>query len=701
MKKASLLASAAIVTAALSAVPVFAQGGPFADVPTDHWAYSAVDKLQKAGCVIGYPDGTFGGKRAMTRYEFAVALARCLDKPSAGGGTIGDDSKYVKYPDLDAYAKKSDLSGFATPADVDALRKLIKEFQPELVTLGVDLDAIKKRLDGLDARVKTLEEEAKRIKITGQVSVYSQSNELKQRSTRQPISNGRNKEFDLNPGKTSSFIDYNGYAVGQGPGHDTGFLGDTYVTHDLDLNVAGRIGEKASAEATINVGNYLNYLGSINQTVGSRNNREAFGAFPGQRVSLDEDITLYKAVVNANLGPVAITVGRNPFQLTPYTLKSQDVDLYHDNDKTDLGNIPLDGITGTLKIGSVNLTGFADKADPIKYVSNLDNQFANQRAAGTTRYGVYAGARAGAYGSPFQGGGSNGIAPNGNIYATGNRPVGNRITPGTNGAMYVEQLAGGRATVKLIKSLSIGGTYISMGGTSIPGNNTFQDSLSRVDVYGGDASLKIGSVTLMGEYSKSDTFGQEKSGGSDKKMISKDNQAFDGSGKVSIGVLDLVGGYREIGPYFAAPGSWGAASTLVNPVDIKGAYANGTLRLGKTFSVFGNYQDYKGTGKAVNNGGLSKDDKITNIGGGASVTLGGAHMIKVSYDQTEYKVLGINGGRVKPKESYTDITYGYNLSGNASLKLGYEIVKWDDKNSGFDSINGDGNIIYTQFGLKF
>ena len=54
-----------------------AASGPFADVPADHWAYQSVDTLQKAGIVIGYPDGTYGGKRAMTRYEFAVAIAAC------------------------------------------------------------------------------------------------------------------------------------------------------------------------------------------------------------------------------------------------------------------------------------------------------------------------------------------------------------------------------------------------------------------------------------------------------------------------------------------------------------------------------------------------------------------------------------------------------------------------------------------------
>jgi len=75
MKKLALLAGALAIMA--FARPALAQG-PFADVPTDHWAYDAVNELASRGIVNGYPDGTFGGKRALTRYEFAVAIQRML-----------------------------------------------------------------------------------------------------------------------------------------------------------------------------------------------------------------------------------------------------------------------------------------------------------------------------------------------------------------------------------------------------------------------------------------------------------------------------------------------------------------------------------------------------------------------------------------------------------------------------------------------
>ena len=90
----------------------------FSDVyPTD-WAYQALSNLVETyGCVAGYPNGTFRGNRAMTRYEAAALLSACLD--SVTGMT-------------------------------DELKRLIREFETELAI-------IKGRVDGLEARVGELE----------------------------------------------------------------------------------------------------------------------------------------------------------------------------------------------------------------------------------------------------------------------------------------------------------------------------------------------------------------------------------------------------------------------------------------------------------------------------------------------------------------------------------------------------------------
>ncbi len=72
----SRIALLAMALSAMIARP--SNAGVFADVPFDHWAYPAVEALAQAGVLEGYPNGTFGGKIPMTRYEFAVAIERAF-----------------------------------------------------------------------------------------------------------------------------------------------------------------------------------------------------------------------------------------------------------------------------------------------------------------------------------------------------------------------------------------------------------------------------------------------------------------------------------------------------------------------------------------------------------------------------------------------------------------------------------------------
>ena len=90
----------------------------FSDVQPTDWAYQALSNLvERYGCVAGYPNGTFQGRKAMTRFEAAALLNACLDRVTEV---------------------------------TDQLKKLMKEFEKELAIL-------KGRVDGLEARVGTLE----------------------------------------------------------------------------------------------------------------------------------------------------------------------------------------------------------------------------------------------------------------------------------------------------------------------------------------------------------------------------------------------------------------------------------------------------------------------------------------------------------------------------------------------------------------
>jgi hypothetical protein len=112
MKKLALV----LVLVLAFALPVLAN--PFVDVPLNHWAYDSVQSLAAKGVIVGYPDGTFGGAKSLTRYEFAEAVAKAL-----------------------AFVE---TQGYAVAGDVEILEKLAIEFADELASLGVtvaDLEA--------------------------------------------------------------------------------------------------------------------------------------------------------------------------------------------------------------------------------------------------------------------------------------------------------------------------------------------------------------------------------------------------------------------------------------------------------------------------------------------------------------------------------------------------------------------------------
>ena len=122
MKKSLVLAMAMALGVTASAYAA----NPFSDVPAGHWAYDAVNKLAAEGVVDGYPDGTYGGDKLMTRYEMAQIVAKAMAKG----------------------------------ANVD---KLAAEFADELDSLGV--------------RVANLEKKADNVKITGQIRASYRAND--------------------------------------------------------------------------------------------------------------------------------------------------------------------------------------------------------------------------------------------------------------------------------------------------------------------------------------------------------------------------------------------------------------------------------------------------------------------------------------------------------------------------------------------
>jgi len=182
MRKLIVVAVLAVIVAA----PVFAQAAnPAQTVPFDHWAYDAVQQLVDKGIIIGYPDGTFKGDRAMTRYEFAMAISRLLDVVKQQAPKDGKDGAQgpqgpqgpagpagpagVAGPQGPAGPEgKQGPAGVVDEAKIAALvNKLCDEFKNELKDMRGDLDAVTDDVADLTDRVTYLEEQAKGPKVFG------------------------------------------------------------------------------------------------------------------------------------------------------------------------------------------------------------------------------------------------------------------------------------------------------------------------------------------------------------------------------------------------------------------------------------------------------------------------------------------------------------------------------------------------------
>jgi len=112
--------------------------------PTD-WAFQALQSLvERYGCIVGYPDKTFRGNRALSRFEFAAGLNACLDK----------------IQELIAAA----TADFVKKEDLEVVKKLQEEFAAELASL-------RGRVEALEVRTATLEKQqfSTTTKLSGEV----------------------------------------------------------------------------------------------------------------------------------------------------------------------------------------------------------------------------------------------------------------------------------------------------------------------------------------------------------------------------------------------------------------------------------------------------------------------------------------------------------------------------------------------------
>ena len=685
-----------------------AASGPFADVPTDHWAYQSVDTLQKAGIVIGYPDGTYGGRRPMTRYEFAVAIARLL-----------------------AQIKPTDTSGLeariAGNTDaINALKQLVNGFQDELTRLGQDVAGINARLDALEARVGKVEgrvgtlegivgsqeEELRRLHITGTVNAIFEGNASRKR--------------DAN-GQYAPFLDKNGVYQGA-TGYNDRLLGSSDVYHDILLNIRGKLSDTATANVSLDFGNYLSQVGNTAAFPGYAAGGTANVLSPGSLGSGGNTnfqyANVYKAYLDAavKLGPLGgaqLLVGRYGNQFTKYTLKQVDADIYTNLAQTDDGDIVGDGAGLNLGFGPVKVQAFAAKYNGIQF---------------SQPYG-------GSVGVPVTGQAGNPFNPL--VLGTAQSRPGGLIA--ANHASQIQTGVGGRATIGAPEGAVLGATVEQFGlgdgsfvgpvdGITDPNRSTQSNVLgqgngqyNRLTVYGLDFNgalpfglpgVKKGGILLDGAYNVSaHAFNNQFNNvGSGFRY-----QQYDAQAGFAIAGVQIKGGYQYFGPEYSAPGYWGKLGAWTNPTNVRGPVVSAKYALTRKLTLNADAQFYKAAygsnsdGTAINSP-LQQNDHVNRYQVGLGYGLSSAYGVDLGYENVQYDLRNetLPGGGSplaasgRPTETYVNIGLGHTISKNASIKLLYQIVHYDDHGTGFDQVseannNGrsDGSVAVGQFQLKF
>jgi hypothetical protein len=209
--------------------------------PTD-WAFQALQSLvERYGCIAGYPDKTYRGNRALTRYEFAAGLNACLDRVNE---LIAASTANL--------VKKEDLA---------VLQKLQEQFASELATL-------RGRVDALDAKVKTLEKQqfSTTTKLAGEV-IFAVTDEFTTKTKGGSRFNGNNAVFQdrVRLSLNTSFTGKDLLVTRLAAGNAVPFFNNNTAGRDATLseglqtfNFGGQSGNSVSAD-------WVAYYGNLNE----------------------------------------------------------------------------------------------------------------------------------------------------------------------------------------------------------------------------------------------------------------------------------------------------------------------------------------------------------------------------------------------------------------------------------------------------
>jgi predicted porin/uncharacterized protein (UPF0335 family) len=583
------------------------------DVPPGHWAYQSIEQLVQMGIIEGYPDGTFRPNRTMTRAEFAQAIARAYRNIDERLRALDRRISEIR-PQSDQQVDTSALERQINElrAQIEELKKLNEAIQ----TLQRLAQTFQQELAGLGVDVDTLKRDFASLRA------------------RVEALEGKEEKFKMSGDLTfgvygahsidgNDVFTLNRTTIGSGK-----FLQEIAVPHELGLTFSGQINDEVTGSATFILGNYLPYVGG--------SGKSAATSFTAPYAIGNTDIVIWEAFVKAPIdifgAKVDVTVGRYPAKITPFTLQRIKPDYYLNFPRYGDGAFRVDG--GAL--------GF-----------NFDTFRLNLWAAQVNQQS------------------NNGVF---NVLGFQNH---NSTT-----SAPMDQMAGARLEFDAIRgedtNMTIGATYYAAGigsgqnfqfGTLV--TTTPAVNIDRADVFGADIKARFAGFNIGVEYAQSDFLNGT------SRVLSKDNWALDANLGYNFGPnLGITAGYREVRPYFAAPGAWGRIGYLYNPSDLRGFYAGVNYTASQDLKINLSGSFLEGTGRVAN--GYSTNDELIQVLAGVDYRLSERLNVSLNYEGVFWK-LGSVPGSPKPVWNYFTIGVGYNLGENTALNVLYQILDTDGK----------------------
>ena len=641
----------ALASAVLAAAPALAQE-EFPDVPRNHWAYAALTRMKKDGLLVGYPDGLYRGGRPASRYELAVALHAAyvslknvtdgLDASLRANSEIPNDPR-IKGSLSALQAQLAALKGYG--ADIADLKRASDTFELELTQLGVDAQAMKDALGGLDRRVKALEAKRPALDVSGDLDLWVGGGHTDGRRyglTRDGRLTGTSLKGGQNTNRAAgkagitddaAFLHEAAFSVVTTNETGPRFHGTVVVTNmfgrgPVEAPNAVAFGDQSDV---VNPTGIAGGLFGYAEGTGDVYLENLFASFEGPRLNVE--------------------AGRVEHRATPWTFQRIDNTLYFDNERWDNGLYGFEGAVAKGHLGRVRLEAYGGTDDDRSVKGVEIDPLRSGPASG------------------FLGGGRMRVA----------RLLGGTVASSVRGV-------GLRGDVLVLDS-DLPSDF-SGGGTAFDG----------VRIYSGEGDFHVGRLKVSGGLRQTQAYqGDDRIGG-------LAGTAWDARAAWSSGPVDLGLQYREVQTDYIAPGDWGRLGVLRNPTNLRGLIGKARVGLTPRYALSAEGEISHGLSNDASLGtALDRDTEIGRVELRLDAKLCDEWGAYVRYENTGFS--GLAGTSTSDaRYQWYGVGVSKGLAHNAEFSLAYEqsAIRNDYQTTlGAPAFSFRGGFLTSQVTVKF